>query len=81
MNKHTNLPVHKLGGIGFLPREIAVMRAVAVGANSKHIAFVLGQSKTTVERWILDARRKLKNDRLDTLVKFAVKNNLVTLSQ
>lgn len=60
------------------PRELEILRLIAEGGTSRHVATQLGISVKTVETHRTNLMRKLDVHSVTELVRYAIRNNLVS---
>lgn len=71
------MPIIETNAFSLTDQELTVVRAIADGLNTKEIAGVMKLSPKTVEYHRAAVMAKLKISDIPTLVRFAVKHNLV----
>jgi DNA-binding NarL/FixJ family response regulator len=64
-------------GLRLSPREREIVQLVAGGKSNKEVATALDVSVRTVETHRANILRKLKLDSVATLVRYAIRNNLI----
>jgi DNA-binding NarL/FixJ family response regulator len=71
-------PPEPASGSGLTPREREIVKLIAEGHSGRQVAAILGISAKTVETHRTNVMRKLDVHSVTDLVRYAIRNNLVT---